>query len=925
MTSRPGFDPVSVARWLPCALIGTALAALATIAAATPNLEGMYDLYRAGNIPRSFRLHDLNGDGYDDAIVVNAPGSVTVLSGDADGGFQIVAQMNVGANPVGAAAGDVNNDGVGDIVVANHGSGTLSLFLGMPGNAFQPQVLLECGASPHFVEIVDLNNDGNRDLVAVNYGPDSVSVLLGAGDGGFGSLSKFATAPGAFSMAAGDVNGDGNVDVLTASLARDGVAVLLGRGDGTLLPARVSPAGPGVLAFAIGDLDGDPYPDIATANQRDHTMTTLRGVGDGNFAQVMTLPSPTYPFSVDIEDVNGDGYGDVAIAAYFSDRILVFKGRGFGMVEPPSDHYVPSQPLAVAISEVTGDGNPDLLTIGSTTGTLAVLPGDGSGGFGRRNEYPVGSGSDPRAVAAADLDGDKLIDLATANRVVSTATVLGALPEGGYAPGVHYPTDGASVELAAGDLDGDGIGDLVVLNQIPYGVGSVSVLRGVVGGFIRLPSFPIHANVEAVEIARFDNDDHPDLLLHGPQRAFTARGIGDGTFETPVLHEQRVVAAAAGDVDQDGLDDLVINVRGQCCGYDHAGYCICFISRQLYVKRSLGDGTFGAPIVSPIANSFWAMTLADADNDGALDVVGGTGQGLSVMRGAGDGSFSAEINSPGMPNAHHIAVADLDGDGDRDAVATHGGSPSWEEQYQSSFLAVYVGNGAGGFTIDRRFFAFGGLISRPIIVDSDRDSWPDVAVATTRGTVFLLMNRTDRATPVAISLVEATGEDGIARITWYAGAGGMSSGNVERLIDDNWRTVGAPTVNGTGFIHFEEGNLHPGVHAFRLRYADDDGVDRWTTEVFVEVALIRLSIESIQPNPMTGGWATLNYVLPKAGPGVIEVFDVQGRRRDRRATGTTIGQHTARIQAGTDWKPGVFVVRLSQGDVVVQKSVAIMR
>ena len=76
--------------------------------------------------------------------------------------------------------------------------------------------------------IGDLDGDGVPDLVTANSGPGNVSVLLGNGDGTFQSQQAFGVGSGPFSVAIGDLDGDGVPDLVTANIESDNVSVLLG-------------------------------------------------------------------------------------------------------------------------------------------------------------------------------------------------------------------------------------------------------------------------------------------------------------------------------------------------------------------------------------------------------------------------------------------------------------------------------------------------------------------------------------------------------------------------------------------------------------------------------------------------------------------------------------------------------------------------
>lgn len=388
----------------------------------------------------SVAVADLNGDGRLDLIVANycqsavqgscnTLGEVAVLISNGNGTFQPAVTYSTGAYyAYSVAVGDLNGDGVPDIVVSNlcesvnpgfvcdTGSpGEVSVLLGKGDGTFQPAVTYGSGGFyATSVTVGDLNGDGKPDLVVANGGYDvgSVSTLLGNGDGTFQPAVSYSSgAYGADSVVMGDLIGDGRPDLVVASLCQgpscspgggyDGeLGVLVGNGDGTLQPAvTYNSGGEYAYSVALGDLRGNGILDLVVANKFSddegssdyNAVDVLLGNGDGTFQSAVSylLPGGEYD-AVAIGDVNGDGYLDLVLveecqrltphSCKGTGEVAVLLGNGDGTFQKPivypSGGYEGS---AIAIGDVNGDGRPDLIVTNAcgsgcgADGTVAVL------------------------------------------------------------------------------------------------------------------------------------------------------------------------------------------------------------------------------------------------------------------------------------------------------------------------------------------------------------------------------------------------------------------------------------------------------------------------------------------------------------------------------------------------------------------------
>jgi hypothetical protein len=335
----------------------------------------------------------------------------------------------VGSAPVRVSVGDINGDGIPDLVTANNLSHSVSVLLGKGDGTFLPKKDYAVGTKPIPVALGDLNKDGRLDIVTANDFGQSVSVLLNNGDGTF---TRKDYSPGiglAVWVALGDLNGDGNLDMVVSDYSNSRAVVLLGHGDGTF--TSMSPfhvPGTNTRNLALADLNKDGKLDLVVSYNNSTFVTVLLGKGDGTFGNAANYTvggSSNQGFA--LGDVNGDGNLDIVTANFDTDTVSVLLGNGNGTFAPKTDYAVGPNPEEVALGDLNGDGHIDMIVAPQGTGspwnnTVNVLLGNGDGTFAPKTDVTVGRG--PNGVALADLNGDGKLDAAVVNIADNNVSVL---------------------------------------------------------------------------------------------------------------------------------------------------------------------------------------------------------------------------------------------------------------------------------------------------------------------------------------------------------------------------------------------------------------------------------------------------------------------------------------------------------------------
>ena len=191
---------------------------LTTITDLGNGLLGKQVIYQTGSGVASFvTAADLNGDGFPDLVLAKGSTSrVKLLFNNGDGTFTVDPNgLTIGnINPVSIVAGDVNNDGKADLVVAGNGyKQGLKTLLGNGNGTFNPPTSTHFTGFFQAIAGADFSGDGIEDIVAVDF-TSSLQVFVGNADGTFQAPIREHGGSEGLYVTAADVNGDGKPDLL---------------------------------------------------------------------------------------------------------------------------------------------------------------------------------------------------------------------------------------------------------------------------------------------------------------------------------------------------------------------------------------------------------------------------------------------------------------------------------------------------------------------------------------------------------------------------------------------------------------------------------------------------------------------------------------------------------------------------------------
>ncbi len=727
--------------------------------------------YNAGGTTNAdaIAIADFNRDGIPDIAVASYEdhssslfGGVGVLLGNGDGTFQAVVSYSTGGYGAGAvAAGDLNRDGIADLVVADYNdagftTSVASVLLGNGDGTFQPPVNYAAGGyAGDAVAIGDFNGDGVPDVLEGNNCSTTglctggaIGVLLGNGDGTLQTVSTLYVGYDIFGLVAGDFNADGHLDMVVSGVPPTGsmasLEIMLGDGHGGITEQySYSYDASFNVSLAAGDLDGDGKLDLAIADECGAggcfpgAVSVVFGTGDGTLQVPANISTPQFGSGLTAADFNGDSFSDYVLAvisssgSFPSGFVQLFVGNGMGNFDGLQS-YDPGGafPYGVTSADVDGDGKRDIVVanqcasnIDCSSGRVGVLLGDGLGNFSAPLSLDSG-GPGAQAVAVGDLDHIYTTDIAVANQMANTVGVIFANePPGYFLATVTFPSGGNNPNsIALADLNRDGLLDIVVSNQTDStnSNGEVSVL--------------------------LNNGDH--------------------TFQNPVTYATGGSTAqwvAVGDFNGDGNVDVAV-----------------------------------------------------ANTSGSNGSVG-------ILLGNGDGTLQPAVTyDSGGDSALSLAVADFNGDGKLD-IAIANPYDENDPNLATQPVGLLLGNGDGTFQTTQFYDADGGSIVAA--TDFNNDGHVDLLTLNPYfNFVTVLPNRAGSAvgstlTTLSVSPRPSTYGQALTFTTFVTGNGGTPTGTVTYY--DGTTSLGTATLDANGEAIFTNASLNVGTHQLIAVYAGD--------------------------------------------------------------------------------------------------------
>jgi len=338
--------------------------------------------YQTGKHPLDIVVGDVNDDGLLDVLTANRDGrSISIFMGNGDGTFTDLNAIESDLGPSSLALGDMDGDGQTDIVAGLCNVGCtdngIGVFRGLGDGRFETAAFVSVEGVPYNITLADFDGDQQLDVAASDYPGGRIIVLLSRDELGVFDELYLTTGQKPIALLADDLNNDGLFDLISSDHGEGSSSVYLNNGRGGFSERLVVETGNLPYAISLAFFDDDDVLDLLVAHSTPQgSISVLLGDGDGGFTLRQNIVVDDPLLFIDLADFNRDGLLDVLVTRNQERYASVFLNTGSGYIDQVGiDVSAENKIYSLRIAELNDDKFPDLITVEYEQNVMSVALG----------------------------------------------------------------------------------------------------------------------------------------------------------------------------------------------------------------------------------------------------------------------------------------------------------------------------------------------------------------------------------------------------------------------------------------------------------------------------------------------------------------------------------------------------------------------
>ena len=271
---------------------------------------------------------------------------------------------------------------------------------------------------------------------------------------------------------------------------------------------------------------------------------------------------------------------------------------------------------SVAIGDFDRDGHLDVASMDGADGLLTIFHGGSGGSLTQTVQYQVPANLSPAFVQTADLNGDGILDLIISKEFTPELEIWYGNGNATFALNQVLQINTPSPDFALGDVNGDGSVDIITSQSDDTSAQVVVYVNGGHGTFTKGTTIDASVNrIQRFATGDFNRDGKLDVLLSSGTALLMYPGKGDGTFGAPVSSP---ITGSQGSIVVGSFNhdsNLDVALRTIACNTCNNDKIL------IYLNNGSGHFTLATTVFAGKGSGSDGMAAGDLNNDGVMDLV----------------------------------------------------------------------------------------------------------------------------------------------------------------------------------------------------------------------------------------------------------------------------------------------------------------